>query len=85
MNIKGIRTFDDGDCQAKLIEKCGLKGYAVGGACVSDKHANFILNDNKATASDIEELIIYIQKTVNDRCGVRLDPEVKILGVRENG
>ncbi len=84
-NCGSVFKNPPGQFAAKLIEKCGLKGYAVGGACVSDKHANFILNDNKATASDIEELIIYIQKTVNDRCGVRLDPEVKILGVRENG
>lgn len=65
---------------AKLIEECGLKGFTVGGASISTKHANFILNLEKATANDIEQLINYIKKTVKETCDVELIPEVKILG-----
>ena len=66
---------------AQLIEECGLKGERIGGAVVSEKHANFIINDNKAKAADIESLIYFIQKVVADRCGVVLQPEVRIVGV----
>ncbi len=65
---------------AQLIEKCGLKGFSIGGACVSDKHANFIINEKKATAKDIEELIEHVQKTVKQQCNIDLVPEVKFLG-----
>jgi len=54
----------EGAYAAQLIEDCGLKGKAVGGAVVSQKHANFIINENNATASDIETLIELVQKTV---------------------
>ena len=70
----------EGDYAARLIEQCGLKGKRIGGAVVSEKHANFIINDNSATASDIESLILLIQKTVKDKCGVLLQTEVKIVG-----
>ena len=65
---------------AKLIEQCGLKGATIGGACVSKKHANFILNEHNATASDIEQLIVHVQKTVREECHVELIPEVRIIG-----
>lgn len=65
---------------AKLIEECGLKGYTLGGACVSEKHANFIINENNASAKDIEELIKYVQHTVYDHSGIRLETEVRFLG-----
>ena len=68
---------------AKLIEECGLKGKRIGGAMVSEKHANFIINDDKAKAADIESLINFIQKMVADRCGVLLQPEVWIVGESE--
>lgn len=67
---------------AKLIESCGLKGLRLGGASVSEKHANFIVNDNKASASDIENLIVKVQATVKEQTGFTLMPEVKILGER---
>ena len=70
----------EGDHAARLIEECGLKGKRIGGAVVSEKHANFIINENDATAEDIESLIYLIQKTVNDKHGVLLQPEVKIVG-----
>ena len=68
------------DHAARLIESCGLKGYAIGGACVSDKHANFINNQGNASASDIEALIRYVQDTVKQQTGIQLIPEVKIIG-----
>ena len=70
----------EGHYAAQLIEQCGLKGKSIGGAVISEKHANFIINDNNATATDIESLIKLIQKTVKDKYGVLLQPEVKIVG-----
>lgn len=70
-----------GNFAARLIEGLGLKGYQLGGAQISQKHANFIVNTGNATAADIEALIAHIQKSVFDDSGIRLEPEVKILGV----
>jgi UDP-N-acetylmuramate dehydrogenase len=64
----------------RMIEASGLKGMRVGGAQVSDKHANFILNKGEATAKDIEELILNIQDKVEKDHGVRLEPEVVCVG-----
>jgi UDP-N-acetylmuramate dehydrogenase len=69
-----------GDHAARLIEACGLKGICHGGACVSTKHANFIINGGDASAADIEELIAQVAKTVERVHGVRLQPEVRIVG-----
>jgi UDP-N-acetylmuramate dehydrogenase len=69
-----------GDYAARLIENSGLKGYAVGGACVSEKHANFIENTGHATAADIEELIEYVQQQVEQKQGVSLQTEVCSVG-----
>ncbi|MBC6481950.1 MAG: UDP-N-acetylmuramate dehydrogenase [Hormoscilla sp. GUM202] len=63
-----------------LIEQTGLKGYKIGGAQVSELHANFILNCGSATASDIFKLIGYVQDRVEQRWSIRLEPEVKIMG-----
>jgi UDP-N-acetylmuramate dehydrogenase len=68
------------DFAARLIESCGLKGFAIGGAVVSSKHANFIVNTGTATAADIEALIEHTQQTVLSRCGVALEREVRIIG-----
>jgi UDP-N-acetylmuramate dehydrogenase len=70
-----------GDFAARLIESAGLKGHRIGGAEVSDKHANFIINRGNATAHDIELLLDYVQKTVADLHGIELVPEVRIVGV----
>ena len=64
----------------KLIEACGLKGYRIGGACVSPKHANFIVNDQGAKASDVEALVAHIAKEVKNTHGVSLVREVHIVG-----
>lgn len=69
-----------GDHAGRLIEQCGLKGATLGGARVSDKHANFIVNLGNATAADIEGLIQRIQDTVRRQRGVELIPEVRIVG-----
>ncbi len=70
----------DGDHAARLIEASGLKGHCLGGACVSDKHANFIINSEQATAADIENLINLVQQRVLDQFGIRLQTEVRIIG-----
>ena len=75
----------EGHYAAQLIENCKLKGKRIGGAVVSQKHANFIINDNAATAEDIESLILLVQKTVKDETGILLHPEVKIVGDRKSG
>lgn len=69
-----------GDHAARLIEAAGLKGYRIGGAEVSPKHANFIINTGAATAADIEALINHVQATVERVHGVRLSHEVRIVG-----
>lgn len=69
-----------GDHAARLIESCGLKGCRIGGAEVSEKHANFIINRDDATALDVENLILHVQQTVQDATGVELVPEVRIVG-----
>jgi UDP-N-acetylmuramate dehydrogenase len=65
---------------AALIESVGLKGYKIGDAEVSTLHANFIINSKDATASDIRELIYYVQSQVKARYSIELEPEVKMLG-----
>ena len=63
-----------------LIEQAGLKGLRVGGACVSEKHAGFVVNDRNATARDVLDLIRLVQARVLEHSGVRLETEVRILG-----
>ena len=70
----------EGDHAARLIESSGLKGHCIGGACVSEKHANFIINRGDATAADIESLMEYIQQQVYSHSGVALQAEVHIVG-----
>ena len=70
----------DGAYAAQLIEAAGLKGYRVGGAEVSRKHANFIVNVDNAKAADVERVILDVQSAVLDRYDYKLDLEVKIVG-----
>ncbi len=74
-----------GDFAARLIEASGLKGYRIGGAQVSEKHANFIVNLGDATADDIERLIAHMQETVQREHGIALQREVRIIGDRREG
>ena len=69
----------EGHFAGALIEGAGLKGFSVGGACVSEKHAGFIINKGGASASDILELIRRVRLAVLEKYGVDLEPEVKIL------
>ncbi len=73
-----------GDYAARLIEASGLKGYAIGGAVVSEKHANFIINSGNARAEDVEALIHFVQKTVEQKHAVMLETEVKIIGEKSS-
>ena len=70
----------EGDFAARLIEATKLKGYSIGGACVSEKHANFIVNTGTATATDIENLIKYVRRKVQYIHGVELQTEVCVIG-----
>jgi UDP-N-acetylmuramate dehydrogenase len=70
---------------AKLIELCGLKGKKVGGAVISDKHSNFIINTGNATSLDIEQLIEFIQACVYEKYDIKLIPEVRIIGESNKG
>ncbi len=79
-NAGSVFRNPPGDHAARLIEMCGLKGRRIGGAQVSDKHANFIVNVGNATAANIENLIILVRETVEKQTGVLLHPEVKIIG-----
>ena len=72
----------EGDYAARLIEQAGLKGYVIGGASVSEKHANFIVNTGNASAADIEDLIYFVQKQVKEQLGVELQTEVCMVGER---
>ena len=75
-------TFKRGDdfITAKLIDECGLKGYEIGGAKVSDKHAGFIVNTGDATAQNILDLIEYVKKVVFEKTGKLIKLEIEVLG-----
>lgn len=79
-NAGSVFRNPDGDYAARLIESCGLKAKQIGGAQVSQKHANFIVNVGGASAADIENLITEVRATVAAKTGVDLHPEVKIIG-----
>jgi len=70
----------EGYFAAALIDQCGLKGLTVGGAQVSEKHAGFVINQGGATCADVLELIRQIQEKVWEEKGVRLEPEIKMIG-----
>ena len=75
-------TFKRGDgyITAKLIDECGLKGYQIGGAQVSEKHCGFVVNLGNAKAKDILDLMYIVKSTVKSKYGITLEEEVKILG-----
>jgi len=82
-NAGSVFRNPPGDHAARLIEQCGLKGRQIGGAQVSEKHANFIVNTGTATAADIEDLIVKVQAVVEKQTGIRLHPEVRIVGEKK--
>ncbi len=79
-NCGSVFRNPPGNFAGRLIEECGLKGKMIGGARVSEKHANFIINESNATAADIENLIALVSTTVEQKTGVRLIPEVCVIG-----
>lgn len=79
-NAGSVFRNPPGDHAARLIESCGLKGRAIGGAMVSPKHANFIVNTGGATAADIEQLIVLVRDIVYRERNVLLEAEVRIIG-----
>lgn len=70
----------EGNYAGTLIENCGLKGFSIGGATVAEKHANFIINANNASSSDIYNLIQHVKKVVKTKTGIMLQEEVKLIG-----
>ncbi len=70
----------EGFSSGALIEDCGLKGYSIGGAKVSKKHANFIINTGEASAQNIADLIDYVCKTIKEKKGITLESEVVLMG-----
>ncbi len=79
-NAGSVFRNPPGDHAARLIDAAGLKGRCVGGACVSDKHANFIINNGEASAADVEALIAEVATEVKSRFGIELRREVHIIG-----
>ncbi len=82
LNCGSVYRNPAGDFAARLIEECNLKGYRVGDAVVSPKHANFIINCGAASAQDVETLMTTIETTVWERFEIKLQAEVKIIGQR---
>jgi UDP-N-acetylmuramate dehydrogenase len=79
-NCGSVFRNPPGDYAARLIEACGLKGLTIGGATVSNKHANFIINNGQANAAEIEALIEKITECVFLKFHIRLIPEVRVIG-----
>ena len=75
----------EGDYAARLVDACGLKGHMIGGAQISEKHANFIVNLGNATAHDIEQLIDLMRDQVKEKFGISLQQEVHVLGNKVGG
>ena len=75
-------TFKRGEdfITAKLIDDCGLKGYSIGDAQVSTKHAGFIINKGNATSKDVINIIEYVQKEVYNKFGKKIELEIEIIG-----
>ena len=68
---------------ANLVDSLGLKGYRIGGAYISEKHANFIITEKNAKSNDVEELISYIQKKVHEEKNIYLETEVQFIGIKQ--
>jgi UDP-N-acetylmuramate dehydrogenase len=84
-NAGSVFKNPENDYAARLIEQCGLKGHCIGKACVSDKHANFIINSGGATATEIEQLMELVASQVKSAHGVTLVREVKVIGNQPAG
>jgi len=79
-NCGSVFKNPEGDHAARLIEAAGLKGFAIGGARISDQHANFIVNEGDASSADIIALISRAQRVVEEEFDIKLEPEVRMVG-----
>jgi UDP-N-acetylmuramate dehydrogenase len=79
-NAGSVFTNPEGDSAGRLIDEAGLKGFRIGSAHVSEKHANFIQADRGGSADDVRALMEHVRATVEARCGVVLQAEVRLLG-----
>ena len=83
-NAGSVFTNPPGDAAGRLIEAAGCKGLRVGGAVVSEKHANFFVAEPGASAADVYALIELVQQRVEASCGVHLEPELRCIGFAES-
>jgi UDP-N-acetylmuramate dehydrogenase len=81
-NAGSVFTNPPGDAAGRLVEACGAKGLRIGGAVVSEKHANFFVADPGATAADVHALVREVQRRVEASSGIRLEPELHLVGFR---
>ncbi|MDR2196660.1 MAG: FAD-binding protein [Coriobacteriales bacterium] len=79
-NAGSVFRNPPGSSAGALIDACGLKGYRQGGASISRKHANFIVNDDNATAADVVAIIMYVRERVKEEHGIELQPEIRFIG-----
>lgn len=79
-NCGSVFKNPQGEWAARLIEQAGLKSFRAGGAHISERHANFIINDRQAKAADIRELMDVVQKKVFEKFGIKLELEIKLVG-----
>jgi len=75
-----FRNPPDGPSAGELIDRAALKGFRIGGAAVSEKHANFVVNDGKGSAADVRRVVDHVRDVVRDRHGVELTPEIEFVG-----
>ena len=78
-NLGSIFKNPDNNSAGKLLDECGLKGYKLGGACVWENHANFIINEDGANSLDILKLMVEMKKSVLDKFNVNLKPEINFI------
>ena len=83
-SVGSVFRNPEGNSAGRLIEQAGLKGKTIGGAIISPKHANFIINQNHASAQDIFDLVLLVRNTVHEKFGVSLIPEIELLGEWQN-
>lgn len=79
-NAGSVFKNPPGDAAGRLIDSCGLKGFSLGGASVSERHANFFVADDEATARDVFDLVMEVRRVVGERTGVTLEPEIRFIG-----
>jgi UDP-N-acetylmuramate dehydrogenase len=79
-NAGSVFTNPPGDSAGRLVDACGLKGFRMGSAHVSAKHANFIQADDGGSADDVLALVVEVQRRVEEQMGVRLEPELRLVG-----